>query len=296
MKFALTGATGFVGQYLIDQLIDQGHSVRAWCRCSPNEDSLDRRVEWVQGNLRDEDSAFRLVDGSDVVIHGAVDREGESFLDEPKDPVQFFQSNVIGSMCLLQASAKVKTSRFIFISSGAVHDRIVDGRPLDETHPLWPNSLYGSYKASTETLVHHFGGSGKLNACSLRPTVIYGVANPIENSKWFSLIQKVKHGENVDVGGGSKCVHVSDVAKSAILLSTTDHPVAGETFNCCDRMISNDEVAEIACRLSGSDSVRAGIRKTAKHQIVTEKIQDLGMSFGGSRLLESTVSQLLNAC
>ena len=295
MLVGVTGATGFVGRYITDRLISEGHEVRAWCRCQPDDPKLDPRVQWQRGSLNDAVATDLLCTGVDAIIHTAVHRESDEFLAEPDDAIAYYEINVLGSLRLLEASRKHKVGKFVFVSSGAVHDRVVQGRPLDETHPLWPSTLYGASKSAVEALVHRTGFSGKLDACTVRPTAIYGATAPIEKSKWYPLLKQIVAGNDVQVRGGSKTVHAADVAQAAILLATTDQPTAGETFNCCDRMISDDEVAEMAIRMTGSKSKRLGERKVAKNQIETRKIESLGMNFGGTELLEQTIQELLDA-
>lgn len=310
MKIALTGATGFVGRYLTAELLAAGHEVRAWHRPGTSPPSLatsglgtnaaalaDRQstIEWLPGRLGDGEASEGLVEGTDAVVHAGLFRGGSDFMQVEADPVEYFEINVIGSLRLLEAAARSGRSRFVFISSGAVHQRVVEDRPLDERHPLWPETLYGSYKASVETLIHTYGWSGTLNSCSLRPTAIYGVDDPPRSSKWFDLIRAVAAGRRVEPRGGSKEVHVGDVAKAARLLVETDEPIAGETFNCSDRMISRYEVAETARRISGSEAEIVGEPKSARHPMDTSKLERLGMRFAGTERLEETVAELLRS-
>ena len=314
MRIAITGARGFLGRHLVTEFAARGHLVRGWHRpgSQPPErlpwdatgdhgrdaaraaeaDSAER-IEWVPGRLGDAAASESLVAGVDVVVHAGLFRGGPSFMSVEADPVEYFDVNVLGSLQLIEAAVRHRVGRFVFISSGAVHQRVAGDRPLDETHPQWPETLYGSYKASVESLVHAYGWSGKLAACSLRPTSIYGVDDPVEDSKWFGLVRAVAAGERVEASGGSKSVHAGDVAVAARLLSETDASVAGETFNCTDRMISEHEVAHVARRLSGSDAEITGTGKEARHEIVTEKLRRLGMRFGGPERLERTVAQLI---
>lgn len=295
MLVGVTGATGFVGRYIVDRLLVLGHEVRAWCRSGPDNPNLNPQIQWLPGFLNDQFATDSLCAGADAIIHTAVHRDSDEFLAEPGDALAYYETNVLGSLRLLESARKHKVGKFVFISSGAVHDRVLQDRPLDESHPLWPSTLYGASKAAIETLVHRAGFSKKLDACTLRPTAIYGLAHPPENSKWYELLSKIVTNENVEVHRGSKAVHAADVAKAAILLATMDKETAGETYNCCDRMISDDEVAEIAIRLSGSKSKRIGQRKVAKNQFETAKIQSLGMEFGGTALLEKTIQEMLSA-
>tara|TARA_R110002049_G_scaffold2750_8_gene22259 strand:- start:209497 stop:210480 length:984 start_codon:yes stop_codon:yes gene_type:complete len=311
VKIAVTGATGFLGRYVVKELRSRGHQIVAWrgrsAKKSDERESdakesgtdghtdsgTDPGVRWISGRLGEQASTHALVAGADAVVHAALYRDCANFMDDPRDLISYAETNVIGALRLLQSSAEHQVRKFVNVSSGTVHQKVLTDRPLDETHPLWPESMYGAAKASVETWIHAFGFGGKLNACTLRPTAIYGVAEPIESSKWFALVKDVAAAKTVHPTGGSKEVHVADVARAIRILLETDHPVAGETYNCSDRMISRFEVAQVAKRLSGSDSIIEGKPKVAKNAIETRKLQNLGMQFGGTQRLEETVAALL---
>ncbi|QEG02049.1 UDP-glucose 4-epimerase [Stieleria maiorica] len=295
MRIAITGGTGFLGRHLIGHLIDQGHEVTAWYRTLAASMPESTHVHWVEGELGNLTQAEHLVAGADAVIHAGLFRGGDSFMDSGDDPLKYWHRNATGSLQLLDAAERSGVKKFIFISSGTVHDTVLSDRPLDETHPLLPSTLYGACKASIETVVHHYGASGKLVAANLRPPSIYGVAQPISQSRWYDLVAGICAGRSVDARGGGKAVHAHDVAKAALLLLNHDESIAGETYNCCDRMISDFEVAGIAKRLADSPSEITGPAKTAKNQIVTEKIRALGMQFGDTELLEQTIAELVAA-
>ena len=195
---------------------------------------------------------------------------------------------------LIEAARQADVWRFVFISTCAVHEKILDDRPLDETHPTWATSHYGAHKAAIEQFVHSYGFGEGFPICALRPTGIYGLAHPVAQSRWYPLVQAVVRGESVECHGGGKEVHASDVAWAVEILLTAEG-VAGEVYNCYDRYISQHEVASIAKRLSASHSEIRGAPSTAKHQIVTQKLQRLGMTFGGRALLEYTIQQMLDA-
>ena len=304
MNIAVTGASGFLGRYIVSEMLAGGHRVDAWFRgerepefhdpCERSR-STESNLRWLPGRLGDQDSVDRLLSGVDAVVHSALFHEGPNFMADPSDPVRYFEINFIGSLQLLQAAAQRELKRFVYISSGSVHQRVLGDRPLDETHPLWPETLYGASKASVETLVHAYGFSGKLNCCTIRPTAIYGIADPFESSKWYDLITDVVNEKSVEATGGSKEVHAADVATAIRLVLETDESISGETFNCSDRMISRHEVAEIAKRLSGSNAEISGQPKVAKNQIDTAKIERLGMRFGGTELLEKTIQRMLDS-
>jgi nucleoside-diphosphate-sugar epimerase len=184
----------------------------------------------------------------------------------------------------------------VFISTCAVHEVILNDRPLDETHPLWPTSHYGAHKAALEKFVHSYGLGHGWAICALRPTGIYGLAHPASASRWYDLVGNVARGEPIASARGGKEVHAADVAKAVDLLLRADaKAIAGQAFNCYDRYISEQEVARIAKELTGSKSTIGGLNKGPKNQIVTAKLRGLGMTFGGEELLRKTVAELVQA-
>lgn len=293
MRIALTGATGLVGRHCIQRFRDDGHTIRAWFRGqqAPAVDGVD----WVPGELDDPGAATRLIRDCDVVVHAALSRQDASFMAEPKDPVAYFQTNVVGSLRLLEAAKAEGATRFAFISSGAVHEKVANNLPLDERHPLWPASLYGASKASVETLVHAYGLSGKLNAATLRPVSIVGLDDPVSKSKWFSLVQSVVNSETVDVSGGRKVVYVDQLVLAINTLLQSDRPIAGETFNACSGFVSDHQIGTIAKQLSGSTSDLTGVPKYSGREMETAKIARLGVKLGVEDWLPNHVRALMES-
>ena len=297
MKIAITGATGFVGRELVRQLVAEGHQLRCWkretSRLEPFVDLADS-IEWVDGELGDADSTQSLVTGCQRVVHAGLWRAGESFRGGEGDIVKFARLNLVGSIELIESAMQAGVEKFVFVSTGAVHEKILTDRPLDEAHPLWPLTHYGAYKAALEKFVHSYGFGTGFPICAVRPTGIYGIADPPSSSKWFDIVERVIAGKNIIAEGGSKVVHVADVARAISLLLDADD-VAGESYACYDRYISEHDVASIAVRLTGSQSKISGSKTTPKHEIVTDKLEKLGMKFGGAELLERTVADLISA-
>jgi nucleoside-diphosphate-sugar epimerase len=253
-------------------------------------------VDWVEGALGDPKAERELVDGCDAVVHAALDRPGPGFRGAEGHLAGFVQSNVVGTVRLIEAAKAAGVKRFVFVSTCAVHEKILPDRPLDEAHPLWPTSHYGAHKAALEAFVHSYGLGQGYPICALRPTGIYGLAHPARASKWFDLVRSVARGDDVECRRGGKEVHAADVARAVeILLTADDARITGEAFACYDRYISDHEVATIAREMSGSRSTIRGTPPAPKNQIVTDKIRALGMTFGGRPLLEQTVRELLDA-
>ncbi len=252
------------------------------------------QVRWVPGELGDVRSTRSLVEGCSAVVHAALYHPGGKFLSREVNTLECVERNVQGTLRLMDAARRAGVGRFIFISTCAVHERILEDRPLDETHPTWSTSHYGAHKAALEQSVYSYGLGEGYPICALRPTGIYGLAHPVERSKWYDLVRAVSRGEDVHCEGGGKEVHAADVARAVGMLLTASD-VAGQVYNCYDLYVSELEVASIAGKISQSSSRVSGTSSSPKHQIVTDKICRLGMRFGGHRLLEETIGELVRA-
>lgn len=297
MRIALTGATGFLGRYLIADLTAQGHHLQCWYRPSSGRsglESLSQAITWIPGELGDPQASRLLVDGCEALVHAGLFRPGRAFRGGEGDLARFTEINVVGTLQLIEAARAAGVARVVFISSGSVHEKVLGDRPLDEAHPLWPTSHYGASKAAIEAFVHSYGFGQGYPIAALRPTGIYGLAHPPRASKWFDLIQAVAQGTDVQCRSGGKEVHAADVARAVSLLLSTD-AIAGESYECYDRYISEYEVASIAKELTGSPATIQGTAPVPKNQIVTAKIEALGMRFGGLALLERTIREILAA-
>jgi nucleoside-diphosphate-sugar epimerase len=301
MKIALTGATGFLGRYITKRLVQSGHSLRCWYRPQSDRSGFDEincAIEWVPGDFGDRQAIASLVRGVDAVVHSALQwqQEGAFQAAGREDLEGFLEANLMGSLRLFQAARQSSVPRFVFISTCAVHDVILQDRPLDESHPLWPKSHYGAHKAALEKFVHSYGLGEGWPICALRPTGIYGVAHPASDSRYFDLVGQVLRNEPVASALGGKEVHAADVGKGVELLLMADaKAVAGQSYNCYDCYISEQQVAGIAKELAKSLSEIADLNRGAKSQIVTSKLRALGMTFGGEALLRKTVAELVQA-
>ena len=297
MRIGVTGATGFLGRYIVAHLTSQGDHCRCWHRPTSDLSGLKTprgTLTWIPGDLNDPRAAVDLVEGCDAVVHAALDRPGPGFRGSEGELIGFLERNMLGTIRLIEAARNAGVGRFILISTCAVHEKILDDRPLDETHPLWPTSHYGAHKAALEAFVHSYGLGQGFPICALRPTGIYGLAHPPRASKWYPLIEAVARGEEVNCTRGGKEVHAHDVARAVALLLEADE-IAGECYNCCDGYIADYEVATIARQLAGSRCMIRGSAPVPKHQIETGKIRALGMEFGGKPLLEQTIREILES-
>lgn len=301
MKIAVTGATGFLGRYIVSRLTEAGHRLLCWHRPTSDLGHFPSSIpsgalSWIEGSLNDEKAGRELVEGADAVVHSALYHPGGGFTNYEADFLEFVERNVVGSLRLMEQAREAGVGRFIFISSCAVHDVILDDRPLDEAHPTWASNHYGAHKAAIEAFVTSFGLGEGFPICALRPTGIYGMAHPPSASKWFDLVRDVIREKPVECRRGGKEVHAADVARAVeVLLNADQSAITGQMFNCYDRYISEYDVVQAAQAASGARGEIRGGQTRPKNQIATDKIKALGMSFGGTDLFERTIGQIVEA-
>ena len=128
MRVGVTGATGFLGRYVVARLTAQGHQCRCWYRPSSDLGGIETRsgaVVWVKGSLDDPEAGKELVEGCDAVVHAALNRPGAGFRGAEGDVAAFVQTNVVGTLRLIEAANAARVKRFVFVSTCAVHEKIL---------------------------------------------------------------------------------------------------------------------------------------------------------------------------
>jgi nucleoside-diphosphate-sugar epimerase len=250
MLIALTGVSGFLGRYTAAALRRKGHRVRALIR-SAAQRSQDGTIadEWQVGDQYDPPAQSELLAGADVVIQAAIDWKALN-----QGPIPNFERNVLGSLRLLEAARQAGVRQFLFVSSLDVYHEILSDRSLDETHPTWPASIYGAYKAAMELHLKAYYTSHAMNTSAWRPATMYGLNLKLEKSLWFDLVKTVKEGGEVSTDEDGLLVHVEDVAKG-LALAVGDESVAGQFYNLVDCSLEWQEAAEITRALAGSGAV-----------------------------------------
>ena len=173
MLIAVTGATGLVGSHTVKALKARGHRVRAMVRRTSRRDHIAPFVdEWIVGEAEDQQAQAGLVAGAECVIHAAVDFAASDI------PSVHFRRNVLASLDLLDAARRAAVEQFIFVSSGAVYAEILQDRKLDESHPTWPDGMYGAYKAAVEPFLKAYHAQFGMNTSSWRPVAISYITTP----------------------------------------------------------------------------------------------------------------------
>ncbi len=296
MKISITGLSGFLGHYVAKKLFEKDVHVQALVRNSSNTSHLkdyEEKITFVQGDLGDRKTLKEFVQGADIVIHMAYERNGAGFHNSAsKDIRRLLDVNLSGSLELLDASKQHGVKQFIFTSSCAVYGYIFPDIKLDEQHPLVPDSNYGAYKASVEAFCHSYFLSKSINTTIFRPVGIYGIDPKLAHSEWYDLIKNIKDGVDVEVVGGGKIVYVDNVAH-AIDLAIDNKDAFGKIFNLVDFYIDNMAIAEMTKEICASKSKISGVPKQPINTMDNTESKKLGVYYAGAEGLRRYIEELI---
>lgn len=241
---AITGGTGFIGGALVDALAPIARVRALLRRCDAQAESLARSgIEVVFGDLAEPDTASRLVDGTDVVIHCAA-QMGLA------DPARSFEVNVIGTERLARAARAAGTGRFIYVSSISVlgatrrpqNVLVEDDEPEDIEHL----NAYARTKYLGERRLRDAAGE-ELSWTIIRPTNVYGPGSGPWFRSWARLIRRVP----IAVGNVAiDVVHVDDVVQ-ALCLAAALPPGANHVLNVGNEMVKLNQFVQAIGRLLG---------------------------------------------
>ncbi len=144
MKVFLTGATGFVGSHVAQELVSRGAELRLLVRKSSRTENLEGiRGERVAGDLREPESLRAAVSGCDAVMHVAAD-----YRLWVRDPKEMYAVNVDGTRELLRIAREQRVGRVVYTSSVATMGFRNDGTIVDEATPVSLAEMIGNYKRS----------------------------------------------------------------------------------------------------------------------------------------------------
>jgi len=296
MKIAITGLSGFLGHYVAKKLFERDVQIQALVRNTSDTSHLkdyEEKITFVQGDLGNREALKKFVQGADIVIHMAYERNGAGFhASANKDIRRLLDVNLSGSLELLDAAKQHGVRQFIFTSSCAVYGYIFPDIKLNEQHPLVPDSNYGAYKAAVEAFCHSYFLSKSINTTMFRPVGIYGIDPKLAHSEWYDLIKNIKNGVDVEVVGGGKIVHVEDVAH-AIDSAIDNKDAFGKVYNLSDFYIDNMSIAEMAKEICGSKSKISGTPKTPVNTIDNTASKTLGVHYGGTEGLRRYLEELI---
>ncbi len=219
-KVLVTGATGFVGGYLVRALCEAGYVVRALVRNEAQAPAATG-VELYVGDLLRPDSLVGIEQGVEVVVHCA------SILGKWGTPKALLHDvNVRGSINLLTRFEGIPLQRYVHLSAGGVTGPVKQGF-VDETYVCKPATAYEKTKLLAEQKVLGLSARMGIPATVVRPTFTYGPGDPHK----IGLFRAIRQGRYAFIGDGESVNHpvfVQDLVSGIRLV--IDKGRAGEVY------------------------------------------------------------------
>ena len=236
-KVLVTGAGGFIGSHLTEELVKIGVSVRAlikynsrndWGLLEMLPDEVKNGLEVVAGDVRDPFMVRKAVAGCDVVFHLA------SLIAIPYSyaaPASYVETNVGGTVNILQAALDAGVEKVVHTSTSEVYGTALY-TPIDEKHPLQGQSPYSASKIGADKIAESYNLSFDLPVATIRPFNTYG---PRQSARAIipTVITQALQKDRVEVGLLSPVrdfTFVKDTVAGFIKVAENDD-TAGETVN-----------------------------------------------------------------
>jgi UDP-glucose 4-epimerase len=264
VKVLVTGADGFIGSHLVERLVADGHEVRAFCLynsqgswgwldTSAVKKSLDVRL----GDIRDAAFVADATAGVDVVMHlAALIAIPYSY----RAPESFVQTNVQGTLNVLEAARRHGVKRVIVTSTSEVYGT-PEHVPIRETHPLNAQSPYAATKVAADQLALSFHRSFNVPVVVLRPFNTYGPRQSTRAVLPTILAQLLRGASSIKLGrldtrrdltfvgdtvdGFVKAAHAANVDGQTIQLGTGTSPSIKEIFEAACRALGKQATVEL---------------------------------------------------
>lgn len=239
-RVLVTGADGFIGSHLVEQLLTAGAKVRAMVFYNSSgswgllEDIKDinryPNLEVVSGDIRDPQFCLSLVENQEIVFHLAA------LIAIPYSyaaPTSYLQTNILGTGNLLAASVQKKVKKFIHTSTSEVYGTAIY-TPIDEKHPYQAQSPYSASKIGADALAWSYYTSFNLPVTIIRPFNNFG---PRQSARAVipTIITQVldEHIKKVRLGSLSPVrdyIFVKDTANAFIEVALSEN-LNGEIIN-----------------------------------------------------------------
>lgn len=259
MKALVTGGDGFIGSHLVEHLLEQGYDVRALAQYNSfnswgwlEDVARLRDVEVVTGDVRDPAFCRTLVRETDVVFHlAALIAIPYSYVA----PDTYVDTNVRGTLNICQAARDAGVGRLIHTSTSEVYGT-AQYVPIDERHPLQPQSPYSASKIGADAMAMSFYNAFDLPVTIARPFNTYG---PRQSARAVipTIIGQIASGtleiQLGDVSPTRDFNFVKDTCRGFLALARCDQSV-GKTVNIgSNSEVSVGEVFELIRELMGSE-------------------------------------------
>jgi dTDP-glucose 4,6-dehydratase len=237
MKILVTGADGFIGSHVVETLVKSGHEVRAfvlynsfnsWGWLDESEQSIRDSIDVFAGDIRDPHGVDKAVEKQDVVLNlAALIAIPYSY----HSPDTYIDTNIKGTLNILQAARRHNVERIVQTSTSEVYGT-AQYIPIDEVHPLHPQSPYAATKVGADQLALSFHASFDVPVGILRPFNTYG---PRQSARAVipTIISQLANKSKVKLGSLSPTRDFSFVQDTAngFLAAAQSDAIIGQTIN-----------------------------------------------------------------
>jgi len=248
-RVLITGATGYIGGYLVPTLIEAGYEIVTLSRHS-NQQAPSGVISY-KGDVRDYTSVLSAMRGCDFVVHLACAPVGRSVTD----PLADFHVNALGTLHVLQAAQEMKVRNVVYTSSAEVLGR-PSYLPIDEMHPTLPCSPYGASKLCGEIYCQAFNRVYGLHSIILRLFNVYGAPSNDQPRGTVEMIfaYRALSGQPLIILGhrdkAKDFVHIRDVVQA--IKAAIEREGEGQIINIgSGRATTLGELARIIIALTG---------------------------------------------
>jgi len=277
-RVLVTGAGGFIGSHLVEELVKRGAIVKAFIRYTSRGDigllkylNLIREPEIIYGDLRDKWAVFEAVKNVDIVFHlGAVISVAYSYVH----PEEVIDVNTRGTLNILHAVKECKTENVVYVSTSEVfgNPRYI---PIDEDHPKRAQSPYAASKIAADEIVRSFNLSYGMNIKTVRPFNTYGPGQSLRAVIPWIIYQALNQ-DMVYLGNiytKRDFTYVTDTVKG-ILMMAERGPDGGELNLGTGISFSIKEIVEIVSEIMGKNLkiIEKGERKRPEDSDIVELI------------------------
>jgi nucleoside-diphosphate-sugar epimerase len=253
MKTVVTGAAGFIGRWVVKDLVERGHDVVGFDNLSNGsrdnvEDFSDKSsFELVKGDVRNEVEVSEVLEDADVCIHLAAKIDVQESIEDPK---AHFEANIVGTQNVLEACRKNDT-RLSLVGTCMVYDVANSDGGIDEEHPVKPASPYAGSKLASENMAESYYHAYDLPVTILRPFNTYG---PFQKTDMEGGVVSIFTSRDIEgkklkiFGDGTQTrdlMYVTDCARF-IVDGTLEEDAIGEVINAgTGHDVSINELAEL---------------------------------------------------
>jgi NAD dependent epimerase/dehydratase len=257
----VTGAAGFIGSHLVQQLVKKGSTVRAMThyRSDPSLHNLEylsseelARVKIFKGNIEDPFFVRRCVEGCDAVFHlAALIGIPYSYIA----PASYISTNIQGTLNILEACRTEGIQRVVHTSTSECYGS-AKYTPIDEKHPLQGQSPYSASKIGADKLVQSYFYSFNLPVVTIRPFNTFGPRQSLRAVIPTVISQLMANNKSIKLGALFPIrdfTYVTDTV-NGLLLGAITKGIEGEVINLgFGKGISIEELVKIIIKLVGKN-------------------------------------------